>query len=147
MSANILLGPILGFEEGDFYTVCFLSDPLPEKVKLQLKMGVLAAPVDFKEAGRVGGKVFWRAEFTLSVPAKGSQASYAIELNGKPMPESITKGQPIAQLQGAQLSCLAPQWEFKKGGQGVWGQVPMPPNATVPDADLKALVKWVLSVK
>ena len=85
MSANILLGPILGFEEGDFYTVCFLSDPLPEKVKLQLKMGVLAAPVDFKEAGRVGGKVFWRAEFTLSVPAKGSQASYAIELNGKPL--------------------------------------------------------------
>lgn len=35
----------------------------------------------------------------------------------------------------------------KKGGQGVWGQVPMPPNAAVPDADLKALIKWVLSVK
>ena len=37
--------------------------------------------------------------------------------------------------------------KVKKGGQGVWGQVPMPPNAAVPDADLKALVKWVLSVK
>ena len=35
----------------------------------------------------------------------------------------------------------------KKGGQGVWGQIPMPPNAAVPDADLNALVKWVLSVK
>ncbi len=35
----------------------------------------------------------------------------------------------------------------KKGGRGVWGQVPMPPNAAVPDADLKALIKWVLSVK
>ena len=35
----------------------------------------------------------------------------------------------------------------KKGGQGVWGQVPMPPNAAVPDADVKALVKWVLSTK
>ena len=35
----------------------------------------------------------------------------------------------------------------KKGGQGVWGQMPMPPNAAVPDADLKALIKWVLSVK
>ena len=37
--------------------------------------------------------------------------------------------------------------KVKKGGQGVWGQVPMPPNATVPDADLKALVKWILSQK
>ncbi len=37
--------------------------------------------------------------------------------------------------------------KVKKGGQGVWGQVPMPPNAAVPDADVRALVKWVLSVK
>ncbi len=37
--------------------------------------------------------------------------------------------------------------KVKKGGTGVWGQVPMPPNATVPDADLRALVKWVLSQK
>jgi len=37
--------------------------------------------------------------------------------------------------------------KVKKGGQGVWGQVPMPPNAAVPDADIKTLVKWVLSVK
>jgi cytochrome c len=37
--------------------------------------------------------------------------------------------------------------KVKKGGQGVWGQVPMPPNAAAPDADVKALVKWVLSVK
>ena len=37
--------------------------------------------------------------------------------------------------------------KVKKGGQGVWGQIPMPPNAAVPDADVKALVKWVLSVK
>jgi cytochrome c len=37
--------------------------------------------------------------------------------------------------------------KIKKGGVGVWGQVPMPPNATVPDADVKALVKWILSLK
>ena len=37
--------------------------------------------------------------------------------------------------------------KVKKGGQGVWGQVPMPPNSQVPDADIKALVKWVLSQK
>ena len=37
--------------------------------------------------------------------------------------------------------------KVKKGGQGVWGQVPMPPNAQVPDGDIISLVKWVLSQK
>jgi cytochrome c len=37
--------------------------------------------------------------------------------------------------------------KVKKGGVGVWGQVPMPPNAAVPDADAQALVKWILSQK
>ncbi len=39
------------------------------------------------------------------------------KLQGQPMPESITKGQPIAQLQGAKLTCLAPQWAFNKCGR------------------------------
>lgn len=34
--------------------------------------------------------------------------------------------------------------KVKKGGQGVWGPIPMPPNAAVPDADVKALVEWIL---
>jgi len=37
--------------------------------------------------------------------------------------------------------------KVKKGGTGVWGQVPMPPNPAVPDADIQALVKWVLATK
>ncbi len=35
----------------------------------------------------------------------------------KPMPESLTKGQQLAQLQGAQLKCFGPQWGFKKFGK------------------------------
>jgi hypothetical protein len=38
------------------------------------------------------------------------------ELHGQPMPESYTKGQPIAQLQGQKLNCFAPQFAFKKFG-------------------------------
>jgi cytochrome c len=37
--------------------------------------------------------------------------------------------------------------KVKKGGAGVWGPVPMPPNAAVPDADLNAMVKWILGQK
>lgn len=39
------------------------------------------------------------------------------EMDGKPMPESITKGQPIAQLQGQKLNCLGPQHPFETYGQ------------------------------
>src|SRR6266480_6962073 len=39
------------------------------------------------------------------------------EMDGKPMPESFTKGQPIAQLQGATLKCLGPLTRFRKRGQ------------------------------
>ena len=34
-----------------------------------------------------------------------------------------------------------------KGGSGVWGPVPMPANAQVNEAEAKALVTWVLSIK
>jgi len=36
--------------------------------------------------------------------------------------------------------------KVKKGGVGTWGQVPMPPNSHVNDADIKKLVAWVLSL-
>ena len=35
--------------------------------------------------------------------------------------------------------------KITKGGFGVWGQVPMPPNAHVKPEDIKILVKWVLA--
>jgi cytochrome c len=47
------------------------------------------------------------------------------------------KGQNVA----AQLEA-----KVKKGGSGVWGPIPMPPNAAVPDADIKKLVDWVLKL-
>ena len=37
--------------------------------------------------------------------------------------------------------------KVKKGGVGTWGQIPMPANANLSDADAKTLVKWVLSTK
>src|SRR5512145_2091416 len=38
------------------------------------------------------------------------------------------------------------QEKVKNGGQGVWGPVPMPPNAAVPDGDIKTLVDWILKM-
>ena len=37
--------------------------------------------------------------------------------------------------------------KVKDGGKGVWGEMVMPPNAHVKDADIAAIVKWILTLK
>lgn len=37
--------------------------------------------------------------------------------------------------------------KVKKGSTGVWGPIPMPPNVTVSDSDIKELVTWILTLK
>src|SRR2546423_2175408 len=39
------------------------------------------------------------------------------EMHGKPMPESLTKGKQIAQLQGKKLNCFGPQHKFQRFGK------------------------------
>jgi hypothetical protein len=39
------------------------------------------------------------------------------EMHGKPMPESFTRGQQIAQLQNQRLVCFGPQFKFKRFGK------------------------------
>lgn len=34
--------------------------------------------------------------------------------------------------------------KVKAGGKGIWGNVPMPPQGRVSDADLKAILGWAL---
>ena len=36
--------------------------------------------------------------------------------------------------------------KIRKGGTGVWGDVPMPPSADVSEGDLKRIVEWILSI-
>jgi cytochrome c len=35
--------------------------------------------------------------------------------------------------------------KVRNGGVGTWGQIPMPPNTTISDADLEAVIAWVLA--
>lgn len=37
--------------------------------------------------------------------------------------------------------------KVRKGGVGVWGQIPMPPNPGVSEKDANTMVKWVLEQK
>jgi len=54
--------------------------------------------------------------------------------------------QEVAKKYAGQKDAEAKLFEkVKKGGKGVWGEVPMPPNAAVKDEDIKTLVKWILA--
>ncbi len=37
--------------------------------------------------------------------------------------------------------------KVKDGGKGAWGDMVMPPNAHVKDADIAAIVKWIMAQK
>ena len=37
--------------------------------------------------------------------------------------------------------------KVKKGGSGVWGPIPMPPNAAVKDDDIKKMVAYIMTLK
>jgi len=36
--------------------------------------------------------------------------------------------------------------KVKAGGTGTWGAIPMPPNAHVPEDDIRTLVEWILTL-
>src|SRR5262245_29424256 len=50
------------------------------------------------------------------------------ELTGKPMPESLVKGERVAQLQGQKLVCMGTRYKFQKYGQA--------------GADISELLPW-----
>jgi cytochrome c len=39
------------------------------------------------------------------------------------------------------------QAKVSSGGVGKWGDIPMPANANVPDADLAKMIRWILALK
>jgi hypothetical protein len=85
-----------------------------DEIKLDKWPGVITAPHVPAKAKRV---IFL---YQAGGPSHLETFDYKPQLekmNGQPMPDSYTKGKPIAQLQGQQLKCLAPQHGFKKYGQ------------------------------
>jgi len=85
-----------------------------EEIKLDRWPGVITAPHIPAKAKRV---IFL---YQAGGPSHLETFDYKPQLkkmNGEAMPDSYTKGKPIAQLQGQSLKCLAPQYEFKKYGK------------------------------
>lgn len=73
----------------------------------------------------------------------GCAACHAIEkkLIGPPYAEVAAK------YKGDKDAAAKLVKKVKEGGSGVWGPTPMPPNVTIPTADINELVTWILSLK
>jgi cytochrome c len=50
-----------------------------------------------------------------------------------------------AEYKGDDAAPAALAAKVKNGGSGVWGEVPMPPNAAISDEDINKFVAWMLS--
>ncbi|HLE67713.1 MAG TPA: c-type cytochrome [Burkholderiales bacterium] len=90
------------------------------------------------------------AAFTLAAPARADEA-LAKKHNCLACHQIDKKSvgpayKDIAKKYKGQNVAAKLEEKVKKGGAGVWGQVPMAPNPAVPDADIKKLVAWILAM-
>jgi cytochrome c len=96
------------------------------------------------------GEGLAHASDTHAASSKGPVALFKSEncaachaQNAKLVGPSINDIAAKYQGQGGALDKLMDK--VKNGGSGVWGSIPMPPQAQLSDEDRKALVTWVLS--
>ena len=97
-----------------------------------------AAPAAPCGSGRAGRRPWRRIRCRQSTVALGVTRSTA-RLSARPSRRSPPST-------GARMSRRPCSEKVKNGGSGVWGQIPMPANAQVPEQDLQAMVRWILAL-
>lgn len=88
-------------------------------------LGNLATPDDSLDHGFLKPHFAPRAKRVIHLCMAGGPSQFELldpkpamaDRDGQPMPESLTKGQPIAQLQGRALKIMGPQAKFSKCGE------------------------------
>lgn len=86
---KLVCGPLLGLEEGNLYTVCFVTDKASKNT--QVTFGNQTVPAELIASIPVG--TFWRAEFTCNAQEMGKMLQYSIRVDN----ESTTSVQGDAQ--------------------------------------------------
>ena len=96
------------------------------------------------------------AALTLAAPVASAQANVEAAMNKAGCLACHTKDKKLvgpaykdvaAKYKGQADAVAKLSEKVRKGGQGVYGPVPMPPTGAdkISDADLKAAIEWVLS--
>lgn len=90
MSANILLGPLLGLESDTNYTICFLSGKEINNPTVHVKG---TPPVDANAIAETPSGKFWRAEISIPVPSDSKELSYTITSGDHSLRDSFDRAE------------------------------------------------------
>jgi hypothetical protein len=82
---KMLLGPLLGYEQNEIYTVCFLSDQEVASPKLM----IAGQDIPFMQIATTPSGIYWRAESTVSATDKGKTCEYQIQNNASLLQDSF----------------------------------------------------------
>jgi cytochrome c len=101
----------------------------------------LRRPAAFFAAALVSSAAYASPELAR---AKNCVACHHVErkMNG---PAYKTVAEKYANDEAAAIKTLSEK--IRKGGSGVWGPAPMPPQPAVSEEEAEALAKWILSNK
>ncbi|MBA56421.1 MAG: metallophosphatase [Pseudomonadales bacterium] len=78
MGSKILVGPLLGLESEQLYTICFSTDKSVNQAQVSLN----GHSVNAIKAGETNSSLFWRAEHSQPAQANASRVYYHINLDG-----------------------------------------------------------------
>ena len=110
---------------------------------MKRKLATLAGALAFGFAGAVSAQALDDKKANDLMVKAGCNACHAVDkkLVG-PSYKDVAKKEKAKPNVAAELFA-----KVRKGGSGVYGQVPMPPNGPdkISDGDLKALVAWILT--
>jgi cytochrome c len=107
--------------------------------KLTLIAGVAALAL----AGAASAQAFDDKQAAAMMKKAGCDACHSVDKKGVgPAYKEVAK-----KNKGKANAATVAFEKVRKGGAGVYGQVPMPPNPPdkINDADLKALIAWILA--
>jgi len=107
------------------------------------RAGMLAGAAALVIAGAASAQALDDKKAAELMKKAGCEACHAVDKKGVGPSYKEVAAKNKAKKDAAQV--LAEK--VRKGGAGVYGQVPMPPNPPdkLNDADLKALVAWILT--
>jgi cytochrome c len=95
-------------------------------------VGAASAPVPAEAPGMEGTLANYACTACHTVDTKGIGPSFA---------------EVAAKYRGQKDVVEKLAEKVRNGGSGTWGQIPMPPNPSLPDKDLHTIIEWILALR
>jgi hypothetical protein len=86
---KMLLGPLLGYEQNEIYTVCFLSS---QKVASPDLM-IAGQAIPFTQIANTPSGIYWRAEATVAAAAAANLCQYTIQEDGLQLEDQFARNE------------------------------------------------------